>query len=407
MAESKASLSDKLLIFIAAMIGWSHDAVGLTITNFVAEPIMNEFGIKKDLLGLIFSAQFIATVPGALIFGYLADKYGRRKALFLSVLWDSIFTALTFFAPSFLVLAILRVISGLGVSWGIGYALLSEAYEPKYRGFFGGLIHATFVLGYVISGVSVSNLYPLYGWRAPYLIALYPIPIIAILAKFLPESRVWLKIQELENIEGRAGGTVPLKRLIESDVFKYVFLASILFWGSEFAYHAWVDWAPTLLTDEYGYKVEEASDIVVGISLLVVIFLPLVGYISDYIGRRKAFILSSSIGVIGSILYAYTYSLIGDIETSFYLLYIIPLAFSAHALYGVWSTEIFPTEVRATATSFTFSIARGLSMGAFIVGVASEYIGLATSMMLFGMIGFILMVTLPLKLPETKGKKIE
>lgn len=89
---------------------------------------MNEFGIKKDLLGLIFSAQFIATVPGALIFGYLADKYGRRKALFLSVLWDSIFTALTFFAPSFLVLAILRVISGLGVSWGIGYALLSEAY---------------------------------------------------------------------------------------------------------------------------------------------------------------------------------------------------------------------------------------------------------------------------------------
>ncbi|HIE36771.1 TPA: hypothetical protein EYP83_01265 [Candidatus Geothermarchaeota archaeon] len=57
----------------------------------------------------------------------------------------------------------------------------------------------------------------------------------------------------IENIEGRAGGTVPLKRLIESDVFKYVFLASILFWGSEFAYHAWVDWAPTLLTDEYGY----------------------------------------------------------------------------------------------------------------------------------------------------------
>ena len=407
MGKSGVSRFDQFMVFIAAMIGWSHDAVGLTITNFVAVPIMEEFGVGEDLLGLVFSAQFIATVPGALLFGALADRYGRRFALFLSVVWDSIFTALTFFAPSFLVLAILRVVSGLGVSWGIGYALLSETYSPRYRGFFGGLVHATFVLGYVISAASVSILYPVYGWRMPYLIALYPIPIVLILARYLPESRVWLRLQELEEAEDRVGKGFKFSKLLESNVLIYVILASVLFWGSEFAYHAWVDWAPTLLNKVYGYEVDVASEIVIGISLLVVMFLPLVGYVSDRIGRRKAFILSSSIGLIGSLVYAYLFFILGDIESSFYLLYIIPLAFSAHALYGVWSSEMFPTEVRATATSFIFSVARGLSMGAFIVGVASRYLGLAGSMFLFGLIGFILMVTLPVILPETKGKVIE
>ena len=398
---------DKFMVFLAAMVGWSHDAVGLTITNFVAIPIMEEFNIGEDLLGLVFSAQFIATVPGALLFGALADRYGRRIALFLSVLWDSIFTALTFFAPTFWVLALLRILSGLGVSWGIGYALLSEAYSPKYRGFFGGLVHATFVLGYVISAVAVSILYPLYGWRMPYLVALYPLPIIIVLAKFLPESRVWLKLQELESAEEEVGPSFNFSKLLDADVFRHVVLASILFWGSEFAYHAWVDWAPTLLSKVYGYGVDEASNIVIGISLLVVLFLPIVGFLSDYIGRRMAFIVSSSIGLLGSLVYVYLYFIVGDLRGSFNLLYIIPLAFSAHALYGVWSSEMFPTEVRATATSFIFSVARGLSMGAFIVGIASRYIGLPASMVLFGLVGFILMVTLPIILPETRGKVIE
>jgi len=398
---------DKLMVFIAAMIGWSHDAVGLTITNFVAVPIMEEFGVGLEQMGLVFSAQFIATVPGALIFGALADRYGRRNALFISVLWDSVFTALTYFAPSFLVLALLRILSGLGVSWGIGYALLSETYSPKYRGFFGGLIHATFVLGYVISAASVSLLYPIYGWRVPYLVALYPIPIILLLAKYLPESRVWLRLQELEGADEGFGGRPRLSRLLERDVLVNVVLASILFWGSEFAYHAWVDWAPTLLNIVYGYDVTVASEIVLGISLIVVFFLPLVGFLGDVIGRRKAFMLASSIGLVGSLVYGYLFFILGDLEASFYLLYIIPLAFSAHALYGVWSSEMFPTEVRATATSFIFSVARGLSLGAYIVGLMSGILGLAASMLLFGLIGFTLMVVLPPLLPETRGKVIE
>ena len=404
--ESSFSTLDKALIFVAAMIGWSHDAVGLTITNFVAKPIMAEFGVGKDALGFVFSAQFIATVPGALLFGYLADKIGRKTALIYSVLWDSILTALTYFAPSFEILALLRILSGMGVSWGIGYALLSETYSPKHRGLFGGLVHATFIIGYVISAASVSILYPIYGWRLPYLIALYPLPIILILSKFLPESKLWIKYKELEEAEVSIDESM-LSELFGPEIITYTILASLLFWGSEFAYHAWVDWAPTLLNELYGFDIDIASEIVLLISGFVILFLPFIGLLSDYIGRRKAFLLSASIGFIGTLLYGYFLFVKGDVETSYYLIYIIPLGFGAHSLYGIWSSELFPTKIRATATSFTFSVARGLSLGGFLVGYFSKYIGLEGAMFTFGLIGFILMVSIPLLLPETKGKILD
>ena len=407
MEEYSYTKFDKFLIFIAAMIGWSHDAVGLTLTNFLAVPIMEEFQVGKDLMGLVFSAQFMATVPGALLFGYLADQFGRKNALILSVLWDSLLTALTYFSPNFLTLAVLRVLSGMGVSWGIGYALLSEAYSPKHRGLFGGLIHSTFIIGYVISGATVSTLYPVYGWRAPYLIALYPIPIIAILAIFLPESRLWKKYRELESTEEDIFRRGVIDELLSYKVLKLTLLASLLFWGSEFAYHAWVDWAPTLLNELYGLDVDMASIIVLMISLFVGLALPIVGFISDYLGRKKTFIYSSSVGFIGSIVFGYLLFILNDLDSSFYLLYIIPFGFTAHSLYGVWASELFPTKVRATATSLTFSIARGLSLGGFIVGLTSKFFGLAGSMFIFGLIGFTLMISIPILLPETKGKILE
>ena len=188
----------KVAVFLAAVIAWSHDAVGLTITNFLATPIMEEFGVGKDAMGFVFSAQYVATIFGAILFGQMADRLGRRLALVISVVWDAVLTALTALANSFLMLAVLRILSGLGVSWGIGYALLSEELSYKRRGLYGGLLHATFIIGYIVSAIATKVIYPLYGWRLVYLIALYPIPIIILLAKVLPESQVWEEYKSLE-----------------------------------------------------------------------------------------------------------------------------------------------------------------------------------------------------------------
>ncbi|MFX0107781.1 MAG: MFS transporter, partial [Candidatus Hodarchaeota archaeon] len=176
MSTETYTRNEKILVFIACALGWAFDAVGLTIINFLTDDLITAFAVTEAEIGFVFSAQYIATVPGAIIFGNLADKYGRKNFLLFSVLWDAILTALTAFAPSFPVLALLRILSGMGVSWGIAYALLGEVFAPKRRGLFGGLMHATFLIGYILANIATLVITPTYGWRPTFLVTLLAIP---------------------------------------------------------------------------------------------------------------------------------------------------------------------------------------------------------------------------------------
>ena len=195
------SRNEKILVFVACALGWAFDAVGLTLINFLATDLMLEFGQNFDAVGFVFSAQYVATVPGAILFGGLADRYGRKNLLLFSVLWDAILTAATAFAPSFAVLAILRILSGMGVSWGIAYALLGEVFSPKRRGLFGGLMHSMFLLGYIISAAAALVITPAFGWRPTFLVTLLAIPLILVLYVALPESKLWQRVIEEEEKE--------------------------------------------------------------------------------------------------------------------------------------------------------------------------------------------------------------
>ncbi len=114
--EIKFTKTEKLIVLIAAAIGWSHDAVGLTLLNFLAEPIMREFNIGTLEVGFVFSAQYVFCIFGAMLFGELGDRFGRKNALILSILWVVVFSVLSAFAPNFWTLAALRLISGMGVT---------------------------------------------------------------------------------------------------------------------------------------------------------------------------------------------------------------------------------------------------------------------------------------------------
>ncbi|WP_202318543.1 MFS transporter [Archaeoglobus neptunius] len=399
--EFRFSRTEKLVVLVAAAIGWSHDAVGLTLLNFLAEPIMKEFNVGTLEVGFIFSAQYIFCIFGAMLFGELGDRFGRKNALILSILWVVIFSVLSAFAPNFWTLAVLRIISGMGVTWGLAFTYMSEFYSPKRRGLFGGLIHATFIFGFILSALSVSLIYPVYGWRACFFVTLYPIPFLVLFAKYLPESRIW------EKHSSEAEKSLKLKEIISNKTYlKMLILATILFWLAEFAYHAIVDWSPTFIIRQFGYAPEEASAIVLRISLVALIVLPFVGFISDYVGRRSSFAASALIGLIGCAMLAYFTLINYNPQLALLSLFVIPIGFGSHALFGVWSSEMFPTRMRATATSVIFSIARGLSVGGLVVGYVATFSSLLYGMLL-GSIAFFFMIFLPWLLPETKGKELE
>lgn len=437
MSEIKST--SKVPVLIAGIIGWAHDGYALVLVSLLATTISVAYGVDKIAIGFVFSAQYVMTIFGAAFFGQLADRFGRKHVLLLSVLWDSVFTSLSAFAPTFEIFALLRLISGLGVSWGISFSLLSETFSSKKRGFAGGLVHATFVVGY-IGAVLVTLIFGdmapivigplvLEGWRICFLSALFPVPFLIYLEFKLDESQVWIDYKKTTQAEK----DIKPEKVRILDIFKgkwakFTFLLILLFWLSEFAYHTLADWAPTYFEYLFTYELQNAGGnvdsagtlamvVMLGVMVIAAFALATTGYLSDRIGRRNAFIGCSVVGLIGASLFFFANFIFVFTPLIVIGCLVLTISFGMHGVFGVWASEIFPTRIRATATSLIFSVARGLAWGAFLVGIIAESIqpsvpllsdplGHAQALavaMLACTFAYIAMLFVPRLIPETKG----
>lgn len=410
----------KKIIFLASCIGWIHDAFNLTMITFLTAGIIQSFGVTTVEMGWLISGQFIATFFGAIIFGSLADSKGRKPSLIYSVLWDSIITSLSAFSPNFLFLFITRISSGMGVSWGVGYTLVTETFDkkPKRRGLAGGLLHSTFLVGFILADVVAIFILPLdlpFGsWRYCFLFSLFPIPILAVFQVKMKESDLMVDYLEKSKEEGHKIRKVPLLNVFKNKRDAYLLgIFMIVVWLGQIVYHNLVDFAPyyfELLGEE---SLARMMIIIVGV--LAALNIILFGFLSDIIGRRLSFFISSLIVVISSLIF---YVSVGDANISgLVMAYIIfGLGQGYMGVQGVWLTETFSTGERASAASTVYSFARGFAFSGVIVGTLSNLLvlntgvsealslGLAMSTALFFGIP---MLILPFVIPETLGKELE
>jgi MFS family permease len=432
--------TNNIPVLIAGIIGWAHDGFALVLVSLLATTISAAYGVDKIAIGFVFSAQYVMTVPGAMIFGELADRFGRKNILLLSVLWDSIFTSLSAIAPTFEIFALLRLLSGLGVSWGISFSLLSETFSSKKRGAAGGLVHATFVVGYigaVIVTLIFGNIDPislgplvLEGWRICFLSALFPIPFLIYLEFALDESQVWSDYKTTQLEEKAGPESVRIFDILKGKWLKFTILLTLLFWLSEFAYHTLADWAPTYFEYLFTYELQKTGGdvdsagtlsmvVMLGVMVIAAFALFTTGWLSDRIGRRNAFIGCSIIGLLGASIFFVSNFIIIPIIIPLIVIgcLVLTVSFGMHGVFGVWSSEVFPTRFRATATSIIFSVARGLAWGAFFVGIVAETLEPTVSVladplghaqalavaMLACTFAYIAMFFVPRLIPETKG----
>jgi len=366
-----------LVIILAAIIAWMHDGYSLVLISLLATELKTFFGVNDAAIGLVISLQFVFTVPGAILFGEIGDRFGRKKALIMSIAWDAIFSSLTAIVPSdgFLLFAILRLISGLGVSWGIAFSLISEHFSSKRRGAAGGLVHSTFVVGYIAAIIVTLIIGPL-GWQWCFLTALFPIPFIVLFWFALPESAVWKEYDQGMK-ERKEKQKIRVKEIFSSKWLKLTILLTLLFWCAEIAYHSLVDLAPVFF--EYLFAFQGATNpkssaLIYMLLLMMIAALGLFsfGVLSDYIGRKKAFLIDNLFGIFGGAMFAIFALVIFNNSIILTSAIFITLGFGLHGIFGVWSSELYDTEVRASANSIIFSIARGASFGGFFVGMISD-----------------------------------
>ena len=164
--------------FLAAYLGWMLDAFDYFLLVMLAQYVATEFhtGLKSTSYAIFLT---LAMRPvGALVFGLIADRFGRRPALMGSILLYAAAELLTGFSPTLGSLFVLRALFGIGMGgeWGVGACLAMESVPPACRGILSGVLQQGYPVGYLLAALSVGHLFPLLGWRGMFIVGLVPRP---------------------------------------------------------------------------------------------------------------------------------------------------------------------------------------------------------------------------------------
>jgi MFS transporter, SHS family, lactate transporter len=182
---------------LASFLGWTLDAFDYFLFTFVIVAISTEFHVNKAEVTVGVLLTLAARPVGALLFGRLADRFGRRPVLMIDVILFSIFELATAFSPSITVLLLFRFLFGvaMGGEWGIGASLAMESIPPKSRGLVSGLLQSGYPCGFFLAALANWLLVDHIGWRGLFIVGAVPALLVLYIRRKVPESPVWQESQ--------------------------------------------------------------------------------------------------------------------------------------------------------------------------------------------------------------------
>src|SRR3954469_2374405 len=240
---------DQRNAFFAACLGWAMDAFDYFLLVFVISDVAKTFDTSKTKVAIATTLTLAARPVGAAIFGYWADKKGRRPALFGCVLFYSTVGLLTAFSTSLTMLLILRGLYGIGMGgeWGLGASLAMEKIPAAKRGFWSGVLQQGYPVGYLLAAIAYFLVEPLFTWRGLFVCAAIP----ALLALFIrlrvEESEAWKQTNEPQK-QTKVGFR---QVLMNPQVARRFFYLVLLMAAFNFMSHGTQDYYPTFLEDTF------------------------------------------------------------------------------------------------------------------------------------------------------------
>ena len=390
---------------VAAGLGWMLDAFDVTLFAMALPAIRAELGLSPAAGGALGSATLIAAAGGGVLFGLIADRFGRTRALMASVAIYSVFTAACGFAQDFTQLLIFRVLLGIGMGgeWASGAALVSETWPAEHRGKALGFMQSGWAIGYAAAALVNALVQPAFGWRAVFFIGILPAFFTLWVRRHVEEPAIW-----------KAASTQPRHRTSLLLAFRQPLLPltlalTLMNTFTLFAWWGFYLWLPSYLTQPasaggVGLQLLSSSGFIllmqVGMWFGYVTF----GFVSDRIGRKRTYV--SYLLMAAVLLFVYV-----SIRNPIALLALGPfVAFFATGYFsgfGAVTAEIYPTSIRASAQGFTYNIGRIASAAApWAVGslAASHGFGAALSL---SSAAFVLAAVTWGWIPETRGRELE
>ncbi|HSZ38733.1 MAG TPA: MFS transporter [Trebonia sp.] len=412
----------RLTILVFALIGSVFDGASFSIFIYFLHPLSEYFHVSLFEMTLVQSMSYVTGIAGGWAFGFAADRWGRRLGLTLTIGLFSLATLASAFSPSYGVLFALRIVAGLGIGGesGIAAAYLNEAWRSEGRGLVNSFLQGMFILG----GLVATFLYQVtsaddgstawrwaFGW----------IGLVAILAMlvrlFMPESKMWLEFRRRQD----AGEVAPTRvsTIFAPEIRRATVTMSVLmifaFWGA----YSVITYGPTMWESVYHSSSSRVAIIGYLASTVTFVSYLIWGGASDRFGRRKMMIWGAVVGTAGYVFFAVIIGIGADTVSGsvglgsllvFYAYLWMEFGYGYVGVQGSWMAELFPTEIRATASNFAYYFGRGIGAGLVplaTLAIAQTYGGDARAAIAMGAIGTAGVVAVSLFLPESRGKALQ
>ena len=369
MLDTLRSLSrPQLHAYAAALGGWSLDAFDFFIFVFSLRAISVEFhtDVKAVTEGLFLTLAFRPV--GALVFGWLAEKYGRRPILMLNVLSYSAVQLATAFAPNLATLLVLRAVFGLamGGEWGVGAALALETLPARGRGFFSGLLQEGYVIGYLLASLVFGWLFVHIGWRGMFLLSAAAAFLVLYIRFGVQESPAWVA-----GAAPRRASAAALLRVAWEYFPTLLYLVVLMACFNAFS-HGSQDLYPTFLQVQHGFSARQTGIIAIVMNVGALVGGVCFGALSERIGRRRAIVLSAALALPMIPLWAYSHTAVMFALGAFLMQFMVQ---GAWGIVPAHLNELSPPAVRAVLPGFAYQLGNLLMsrIGPFQSGIAEAH----------------------------------
>jgi SHS family lactate transporter-like MFS transporter len=290
--------------FVACFLGWSLDAFDFFILIFCVNALAAQFQTKVSAITEAIFLTLAMRPVGALLFGWMADRFGRRPTLMVDIIAYSVFELASAFAPSLAFFLVMRALFGIamGGEWGVGAALVFETLPAEGRGFFSGLLQEGYVVGNLLAAAVYGSLFPMVGWRGMFVIGALPAFLVIYIRTKVDESPAWLQ-GRVARETGRHTGKDILTYL-----GSFLFLIVLMFGFNSFS-HGTQDLYPTFLEKNHLFAPQTVRTVSMVGSIGALLGGIFFGAWSERIGRRRAIVIATLLAVPMIPLWAYSHTI--------------------------------------------------------------------------------------------------
>jgi MFS family permease len=411
---------------LAAALGWMLDAFDVMLYALVVAHIMRDLHMSKATVGLLSTLMLLASGVGGLLFGFLADRLGRTRALSFSILTYSVFSFASGLSQTIWQLAVCRTLLGLGMGgeWNTGATLVAETWPSHLRARAMAMVQSSWAIGYAMAALVAGLMLRFANWRYVFFVGILPAIVTFWILRDVPESEMWREQRSDDSgtpsrvatqhatrarPASAANKSRTLAGIFRPPLLRHTLLLLLMNFFGLFAWWGLFTWIPPYLSIPVeqggrGFGVLSTTGLLLALNLVGM--LPgylLFGPTADRLGRKGAFVLY--LGLAGLLVPVYALAR----SPGFLMVMGIFVAFFGTGFFsgsGLIASELFPTAVRARALGVTYNGARLLSaVSPWLIGRFGQKYGLDSAFYLCAG-AFLLAALAVLPLPETRGREL-